>query len=135
MPKHDWKCNTCKVVIEDRLPYGEKRTCDFCGKEMEITLENWTDVGLHDHGRAVNERTDRDGYIKNFRAGDLKLARIELGLHGSPADKTLRTFSPEQAAEYRRKIMVEGDSPKLMHEILDQRKANQQAAKPPKSSS
>lgn len=126
MPRHDLLCEPCARVIEDVVfRHGDKLPCPECGHEMQTYYGNWTDVMLDDHGRARNDRVAHDGTIKNLGASDSKLARIELGLSGRPYDKALRTFSPEQSAAFRAKLMADGDSPKVFREIIETRKANQ----------
>lgn len=131
MPKHDYKCGNyeCRNYEFDVIvPYGEEVFCPECCAPMEITYEFWDDVALEDHGRSRNEKADHNGFVKNWSATDDPLARLEL-LGGSLKDKGVITFTPDQQAAFRQRILVEGDSPKLRKDILAQRKANIQEKK------
>lgn len=124
MRKHDYLCPNCADMQCDvELPMGEYATCLVCETQMEVYYGWWEDVMLEDHGRAKGEKLDKDGYIKNWQANDDPLARIEI-LGGSIKDRGVRSFSDEQQAIFRAKIMRDGDSASLRNEVLAVRREN-----------
>jgi hypothetical protein len=131
MPKHDYRCPVCDNIEADVVvPYGEPFQCDVCSSPMNITYELWDEssFSLVDHGRSRNEKLDHNNFIKNWSATDDPLTRLEV-LSTNLKDRSIRTFTPEQQSSFRRRIMVDGDSPQIRKDILATRKANIQSAR------
>jgi hypothetical protein len=132
MPIHDLICKGCGVIEEDvyvpveRL-LGDGRTnaeCACCNTPLEIYLGFWPDVGLPNHGRDVNERLDKDNFLRKANVSDDPVCAIEAGLRDKHGDEQLRTFSPEQTRYVQEKILTEGDTYKLRQEVLSMREKN-----------
>ncbi len=131
MPKHDYYCESCTNLEADVvLPYNAPLICDVCESTMRITYELWTGdtIWLEDHGRSRNEKTDHNNFVKNWSANDDPLARIEI-TGGGTKDKGLVTFSADQQAAFRRRVLVDGDTPALRRDVLATRKENIRAAR------
>lgn len=128
---HDFKCQQCGY-IEAELPVESGVTevpCQACDEGiMAITYEDWRGLGMVNEGVSVDDRLSKDGTINMLGASDSALCRLELGLSDKPHDKGLRTFSPEQAREFRKRIILDGGKAradrKLFHEIIKTRKEN-----------
>jgi hypothetical protein len=103
--------------------------CPACDEGiMSIAYDAWTGLGLVNEGVSVDDRTAKDGTINMLGINDSKLARIEMGLSGKPHDKALRTFSPEQSADFRKRVMMCSGKAraerKLFDELIKTRKEN-----------
>ena len=122
---HDYICKECDIVVLDSY---EKVSCPCCENCMDITYENWTDMAVPNHGRPSQEHEDHNGFRKMFNALEDPIASIELGLINDPASRGLRTFTSTQAEDYRRRLRVDGDSPKLRRGILRTRSKNESDA-------
>lgn len=128
---HDFKCQQCGY-IEAELPVDSGVTevpCQACDEGiMAITYGDWRGVGLINNGVSVDDRLSKDGTINMLGASDSRLCRIELGLATKPMDKGLRTFTPEQAADFRKRAMMCTGKARaeraLFNEIIKQRKEN-----------
>lgn len=129
---HDFRCQCCGLVV-DEIPVESGTTelpCPACENGvMGLTYSKWRGLGLVNAGRSVDDRIGADGTITMLGATDSKLCHIELGLTApSPHNKSLKTFTPEQSAEFRRRAMLDGKSArvdrKLFDAIIAQRKEN-----------
>lgn len=128
---HDFRCAQCGYT-EEELPIESGITeipCPACDEGiMAITYDAWTGLGLMNGGASVDDRLSKDGTINMLGASDSALCRLELGLSDKPHDKGLRTFSPEQSREFRKRIILDGGKAradrKLFHDIIRTRKEN-----------
>lgn len=128
---HDFRCAQCGYT-EEELPIESGITeipCPACDEGiMAITYEAWTDLGLMNGGASVDDRLSKDGTINMLGYQDSKLARIELNLATNPLDKGLRTFTPEQSADFRKRAMMCSGKARaeraLLNEIIKTRKEN-----------
>ena len=133
---HDFKCGQCGH-IEEELAIESGITevpCPACDEGiMGITYDAWTGLGLVNEGVSVDDRLAKDGTINMLGASDSALCRIEMRLANKPHDKALRTFTPEQSREFRKRIMLEGGKAradrKLFHDIIQTRKENMEKKK------
>jgi hypothetical protein len=95
---------------------------------MAITYDAWTGLGLINGGVSVDDRLSKDGTINLLGINDSLLSRIELGLANKPHDKALRTFTPEQSADFRKRVMMCSGKAraerKLFEEVIKTRKEN-----------
>ena len=122
--KHDYLCAYCgDIQCDVVLPIGQYADCLVCGEKMGPYYGFWEDLLLEDHGRSRNDKVDRNGYIKNWQANDDPLTRIEI-LGGAIKDKGVRSFTDEQQAVFRAKLMRDGDSATLRNEVLAVRREN-----------
>lgn len=131
MPKHDFKCPECTDIQCDvRVAIGEVPDCLVCGTPMEIFYGLWDEntYGLEDHGRSRSEKTDVNGFIKNWGCNDDPLTRVEI-LGGTIKDAGVRSFTADQQATFRGKLLRDGDSPQLRNEVLAVRRENLKAAR------
>lgn len=128
---HDFRCAQCGYT-EEELPIESGITeipCPACDEGiMAITYDAWTGLGLMNGGASVDDRLSKDGTINMLGVNDSKLARIELGLADKPLDKSLRTFTPEQSADFRKRVMMCSGKARaeraLFNEIIKTRKEN-----------
>lgn len=131
---HDYECQNCKRLYLDRLACDKPETCEDCGSsEVEISYKGWIGrvrAGFLNNGRPVNERVHPDtGMMQCFGAADDPLTAIELGLRDGVGDDSMRTFTPDQQAEFAGRLFKDGDSKQLRESILTQRSRNQCAAR------
>jgi hypothetical protein len=129
---HDFACSDCHHIEKDILVSADtlELPCPACEQGvMEVYYGGWETLGFMNQGRSVDDREAADGTITMMGARDSKLCRIELGLEGGAANKTLRTFTPEQSSEFRKRILLEGEGArtgrKLFEDIIKTRKENQ----------
>lgn len=114
---HDFKCTHCGVIEKDIIvTRGEKVRCVKCFEFMEVYYGFWSDLALTNHGDLNSSRLDKDGYIRKFGVLDDKYAAAQLGL--AEQGRGLKKFSDEEAAEWRTRLAVEGDSDKLRKDVL-----------------
>lgn len=128
---HDFRCGQCgytegELAIESGIT---EVPCPACDEGiMAITYDAWTGLGLMNEGVSVDDRLSKDGTINLLGIQDSKLARIELALANSPHDKALRTFTPEQSADFRKRVMMCSGKAraerKLFDEMIKTRKEN-----------
>ena len=126
MPKHDYVCTNddCgNYEFDAIIKYGDPLFCPECHTLMKITYEFWEDVALADHGRSANERTDHNGFVKNWGSDDDPLCKLEV-LGGGLKDAGVVTFTPDQQAAFRQRILMEGSTPQIRKDILSTRKEN-----------
>lgn len=118
----DFICAECKYEENNFDKMEGTPVCPNCHTEM---IKNWSHcrTGLVNGGIPVNSRYCTDNKTLNkFSAKDDPLCQIEMGLKSDNHSGT-RTFTPEQAKEFRERAAVE-DSPKLRQQVLDARDRN-----------
>lgn len=128
---HDFRCGQCghteeELAIESGIT---EVPCPACDEGiMGITYDAWAGLGLANEGVSVDDRLSKDGTINQLGVNDSKLCRIELNLATSPMDKGLRTFTPEQSADFRKRVMMCSGKAraerKLFEEVIKTRKEN-----------
>ena len=120
MPLHDYLCLSCEHVMENEFEAPTK--CSKCGADdLEITFQNWKMFNRRRDVKSANDLVDDLGNRRAFKASEDPTVRIEMGLQASNG---LQTFSPEQAAEYRERLMRDGDTPTLRRKVLRERTEN-----------
>lgn len=132
MPTHDLVCTQCGEIERDvYVPLGRltgagqtSMSCAICLGTLAVYLGNWTEIGIPNNGRDVNDRLDKDNFLRKANVADDALCRIEVGLQDKHGDKQLRTFTPEQQREFQERILVEGDTHKLRAAVLETREKN-----------
>jgi hypothetical protein len=115
MPINDYKCTnkSCAFIEHDMIERPD--ACLNCGSEMEVTFENWNKLEFNPY--SSNDRVDSKGFVRRFSASDDPLCLAQLGIGDSQLQE-YNKMTPEESAEFRGKMIAEGDSPKLRRQIL-----------------
>jgi len=109
---HDYICPSCQYRENDRIG---KTLCPHCEENMQITFDGWKKLEFNQY--AANDRVDNKGFVRKFSASDDPLCLSQLGI-GDSKLQSYNKFTPDESAEFRGRMLTDGDSPKLRRQIL-----------------